>query len=84
MTLAAAHLDSLGAVLGAVLILGWMGFVLVLARVMGNNERRAREQRAAMLEVDHPMSSVADFAAYRDAKVQRARFRHVTRHGRSA
>lgn len=75
--------DHLGLLFGLVCIIAWLCFVLLMARFCGRGERLAAAQRRAeRREVDGPMASVLDFSAEREARVNRARFRSVTRHGK--
>lgn len=80
MTLAA--MDALGTAFALAIFLASVATYLVVLVV--RTRRYAREERAARREVDGPLSSVGDFAAYQQRRVDRARFRHATRYGRSA
>lgn len=67
---------------------GYIFFAVVLAvffgRALGLNDRLAREQYAERREVDGPMASIADFAAEREARANRATLAQRERWGRSA
>lgn len=80
-------IDALGVPFALVCVIVWMGFVLVVARICGTNDRLAqgqREELAERLETEHPVTSISEYVAEQEARADRARFRHATRWGRSA
>lgn len=68
---------------------GWLFFAVVLAvvlgRILGLNDRLARQQReelAERLETQHPVTSISEYIARCEDRDKRARFRHAVRHSR--
>lgn len=77
--------DHLGVLFALAAFIAYMGFVLLVARICGTNDRLARRQREAeMLETDHPATSISAYVRDCQDRDKRARFRHSTRYGRSA
>lgn len=77
-------LDHLGLLFAGGCLVVWMGIVLILARVMGMNERLSQNQREELAERRETDGPFADLTAEREKRIARAQFRHTTRWSRDA